>query len=126
MFENDDERPDMVTKSLFLRLWLLTGVILKLSLSSLDITASSYFKVSDFILEINSPLIDDTFAIRPSPPVPVLLKFRTSPIFWLLPLWRICNSLTEPDSTVWISIFWVVISFASVIKSFPAVLSDTL
>ena len=124
--DNDDVKPDITAKSPLLKLWLFVGVIRRVSLSSFVMTASLYFNTSVTILVIGSPLIESTFAIIPSPSVPSLLNFNISPTFWLVPPSIISIEFTEPDSTVWISIFWVCKSLASVKKSFPAVFSDTL
>ena len=126
IFESDDVRPEITTKSRLIKLWLFVGVILKVLSFSFVITESLYDNVFDTIFEIDTPLIDATLAIKPSPPVPELSKFSMSPTFWLVPLSIISKSFTDPDSTVCISICWVFISFASVIKSLPAVSSETL
>ena len=126
ILDNDVVKPDITTKSPFPILWLFGGVIRRVSLSTCVITESLYSNVFDVMLEMDTPLIDSTLATSPSPSVPLLSKFNTSPTFWLVPLSTISIEFIDPLCTDSISIFWFFISSASVKKSFPAPSSDTL
>ena len=98
-----------------LRLFL-DHVIILLSKDSIEVST----------LLIDFPSISDTFAINPTPSVPLLSKLIISSTLQFSPEFIISIPLIEPETTDSILISCSSKSFVPIIKSLFALLSDTL